>query len=88
MTIHSGLGPGLLERIYEFRLAHELSKRGLEVRRPVAVPLRFDGPMFEEGYRIDLLVKEPVVIEIKALESILPVHRFPTQICRRACLRR
>jgi GxxExxY protein len=75
MTIHSELGPGLLERIYEFCLAHELSKRGLEVRRQVAVPLRYDCLAFEEGYRIDLLVKELVVIEINALESILPDHR-------------
>ncbi len=72
--IHTQLGPGLLETVYEVALAHELKKRGLRVRRQVPVPIEFDGLKFDEGFRIDLLVEETVVAEIKSVERDHPVH--------------
>jgi GxxExxY protein len=72
--IHTQLGPGLLETVYEVTLAHELRKRGLRVRRQVPVPIEFDGLKFDEGFRIDLLVEESVVVEIKSVERNHPVH--------------
>lgn len=74
IRVHSKLGPGLLESAYETCLHHELSRAGLKVRSQVGVPLVYDGVRLETGYRIDLLVEDTVVVEIKALEGILPVH--------------
>ncbi|MGL4511827.1 MAG: GxxExxY protein [Lacipirellulaceae bacterium] len=73
--IHTTLGPGLLESVYEAVLSRELALRGRTVRRQVPVPIVYDGEIFEEGYRIDLLVDDLVVVEIKSVESILPVHK-------------
>lgn len=75
MMVHSALGPGLLESAYEFCLAHELSKRGLDVRKQVSIPIVYDELTIENGYRIDLLANELVVVELKAIESVTPVHR-------------
>jgi len=75
MKVHSVLGPGLLETAYEACLAHEISKRALCVRRQVSLPLRYDDLLVENAYKIDLLVAECVVVEVKAQEAILPVHR-------------
>lgn len=75
MKVHSAVGPGLLEGAYEVCLAHELTKQGLSVRRQVLIPIRYDELVIDNGYRIDLLVDERVVVELKALETILPVHR-------------
>ena len=72
--IHQQLGPGLLETVYEVILAHELRKRGLRVRRPVPVPVEYDGLKFDEGFRLDLLVEEAVIVEIKSVEKNHPVH--------------
>jgi GxxExxY protein len=72
---HSALGPGLLESAYERCLAHELAKRGLQIREQVSIPLHYDERVIENGYRIDLLVNELVVVDLKAVETILPVHR-------------
>ena len=72
--IHTQLGPGLLESVYEVILARELEKRGFRVRRQVSVPIEFDGVKFDEGFRIDLLVEELVVVEIKSVERNHPVH--------------
>ena len=72
--IHTQLGPGLLETVYEVSVAHELTKRGLGVRRQVPGRIEFDGLKFVEGFRIDLLVEESVVAEIKSLERNHPVH--------------
>ncbi|MGH7620200.1 MAG: GxxExxY protein [Gemmatimonadaceae bacterium] len=74
MTVHSVLGPGLLEAAYQVCLAHELRKRGLVVRREVRVPVRYDGVVLDVAYRIDLLVEECVVVEIKVVSKIIPVH--------------
>jgi GxxExxY protein len=72
--IHTGLGPGLLEAVYEVTLAHELRKRGLRVRRQVPVPIEFDGLQFDEGFRMDLLVEESIIVEIKSVEKNHPLH--------------
>ena len=75
MTVHSAVGPGLLESAYELCLTHELAKRGLHVRNQVCIPINYDGMLIENGYRLDLLVEEMVVVELKSVETIPPVHR-------------
>lgn len=75
MKVHSTLGPGLLESAYELCLAHELAKQGLTVRKQLSIPIRYDDLTIDHGYRIDLLVNDRVVVELKALEAVLPVHR-------------
>jgi GxxExxY protein len=74
LKVHSALGPGLLESVYEICLAHELTKRGYKVRRQVEVPVIYDGIRFDTGFRLDLLVDDLVIIEIKAVEDEHPVH--------------
>jgi GxxExxY protein len=71
--IHKSIGPGLLEKIYEICLAHELRKAGLDVKRQVTIPIQYDGICFDEGLRLDLLVEDRVVIEIKSVEQVNPV---------------
>ena len=72
--IHTNLGPGLLESVYEAVLAYELTKRGVVVRRQVPIPIRHEGLSFEEGFRADLLAGESVVVELKSVETLAPVH--------------
>ena len=72
--VHKTLGPGLLESAYEHCLAHELKKRGLEIRRQVVKPIVYDDIELEEGYRIDMLVNGVIVLELKAVETITPTH--------------
>jgi len=74
IRVHTELGPGLLESIYEAVLAHELVKLGHSVRRQQPMPIVYDGLVFEEGYRIDILVDDLVVVEIKSVEALAPVH--------------
>ncbi|KAF2509839.1 GxxExxY protein [Flavobacterium foetidum] len=71
--VHKQLGPGLLERVYEVCLAHEVSKAGLDVKRQVDIPIFYDGIEFSEGLRLDLLIEDSIIIEIKAVEQINPV---------------
>lgn len=71
--VHKQLGPGLLERVYEVCLAHEIVKAGLDVKRQVDVPIFYDGIEFSEGLRLDLLIEDSIIIEIKAVEQINPV---------------
>ena len=73
-AVHSTLGPGLLEHVYEVCFCHELVKRGLSYRRQVVVPIVYDGIRFDEGLRLDVLVEESVVCELKAVETVLRVH--------------
>lgn len=73
--VHSALGPGLLESAYEACLAWELRESGLMVRAQVAVPLVYKGVNLDVGYRLDLLVEELVVIEIKAVDALAPIHQ-------------
>jgi len=72
-AVHSALGPGLLEKIYEVCFCHELAKKGLKFKRQVAVPVVYDGIRFDEGLRIDVLVEELVICELKAIEQTNPV---------------
>ena len=73
--IHKTLRPGLLESVYEVVLAYELRKRGLKVERQLPVQVVYDGICFEEGYRLDLLVEDKVIVEIKSIETLTPVHK-------------
>lgn len=75
IAVHDALGPGLLESAYRLCLVHELRGRGLAVRTEVTMPLRYRGVRLQEAYRLDLLVGELVVVEIKALPAVRPVHR-------------
>jgi GxxExxY protein len=72
--VHSALGPGLFEHVYEVILAHELRKQNLEVARQVPIPIVYDGIEFEEGYRADLIVERSIIVELKSVEELLPVH--------------
>jgi len=74
MRVHSVLGPGLLEGAYEACLAHELRTRGHRVRTQVPVPVRYAGVELELAYRLDLLVEEHVVVEVKTVTRLLPIH--------------
>ncbi|MBV9108624.1 MAG: GxxExxY protein [Gemmatimonadetes bacterium] len=74
LQIHRRLGPGLFESVYEAILARELERRGLPVQRQVPVRLEYDGLTFDEAFRADLIVAERVVIELKSLDSLAPVH--------------
>ncbi|UZD22257.1 GxxExxY protein [Algoriphagus halophytocola] len=72
--IHRELGPGLLESIYERVLIHELKKSGLKVASQVFIPFKWDNITFENGYRADLIVEEKVIVEIKSVQVLAPVH--------------
>ncbi len=77
-TVHKTLGPGLLERVYEICFCHELSKRGLAYARQVSVPVVYDGIVFEEALRLDVLVENLVICELKAVEIMQPL--FTAQV--------
>jgi len=72
--IHTTLGPGLLESVYEAVLQRELIRRGLKVRRQVPVPIRYEDMEFDEGFRADLIVEDCIVVELKSAEQLAPVH--------------
>jgi GxxExxY protein len=72
--VHTGLGPGLLESVYEAVLARELERRGLWVRRQVPIPVVWDDLQFDEGFRADLIVEDKVIVELKSVEWTMPVH--------------
>ena len=74
MKVHSALGPGLLESAYEACLEYELTRRGVAVNTQVSMPVRYAGVQLDIGYRLDLLVGDKVVVEIKAVEKLLPLH--------------
>ncbi|ABK99716.1 conserved hypothetical protein [Pelobacter propionicus DSM 2379] len=73
--IHTTLGPGLLESVYESVLTHELQQRGLFVARQKALPIIYDGMVLDEGFRADLVVEDLVIVELKSVETIAPVHK-------------
>lgn len=75
LRVHEALGPGLLEAVYEHCLAHELSSRGLRVQRQVQVPITYRGAELDTGFRLDLLVQECVIVEVKAVDALLPIHQ-------------
>ena len=74
LRIHRELGPGLLESVYEAVLARALERRGLRASRQQAVRFEYDGMLFDEGFRVDLLVEACVVVELKSIERLAPVH--------------
>jgi GxxExxY protein len=74
MEVHKALGPGLLESAYEECLAHELYSSGLRFARQMPLPILYKGIRLDCGYRLDLVVDEQVVIELKSIESVLPIH--------------
>ena len=75
LKVHKALGPGLLESVYERVLSHELQKRGLEVNVQVVVPIIYEGMVFNEAFRADLIVENKVIVELKSVENVQPVHK-------------
>ena len=74
MKVHSALGPGLLESAYEACLAYELRKSGFDVKTQVELPVIYEGVRIDLGYRIDILVNDLVIVELKCVEKLAPVH--------------
>ena len=74
IEVHRALGPGLLESTYEQCLCHELSLQNIEFRRQVELPVRYKAVQLDCGYRIDVLVEDRVVVELKSVERVLPIH--------------
>jgi len=79
IAVHRGLGPGLLETVYEIVLAHELLKRGLDVDRQVPVSIDYDGIRFDEGFRADLIIEGKVILELKSVEKVTAAHKKQIQ---------
>ena len=75
LELHRNLGPGLLETVYEVTLARALERRGLAVQRQVSVPIEYQGETFSEGFRADLIVGDLVIVELKSIERVAPVHK-------------
>ena len=75
LRVHTRLGPGLLESCYEACLAYELTQRGLRVQTQVLQPVIYDAVRIDVGYKLDLVVQESVIVELKAVETILPIHK-------------
>jgi GxxExxY protein len=73
--IHTTLGPGLLESVYEAVLDFELQRRGLQVARQIGLPVNYEGVKLELGFRIDLIINNKLIIEVKSVESLAPVHK-------------
>jgi GxxExxY protein len=74
VKVHMRLGPGLLESAYEACLVHELAKRGIAFRQQVPMPVRYDELLINVGYRLDIVVEEKIILELKAVEALLPIH--------------
>ena len=75
MKVHTALGPGLLESAYAACLRHELIKRGLSVISEVPLAVVYDGIKLDAGYRLDMVVEDTVVVELKAIEALAPIHQ-------------
>jgi len=71
--VHRELGPGLLEKIYETCFCHELGKKGIDFKRQVNLPVHYDGYIFDEGLRLDVLVEDQIICELKAVETVNPL---------------
>jgi GxxExxY protein len=74
LKVHTKLGPGLLESVYEHALAAELRKKGYDVRRQVGIPVEYEGDTLEMGFRLDLLIENLVIVEVKSVEALADVH--------------
>jgi GxxExxY protein len=75
IKVHRALGPGMLESAYEACLFYELHKAGLKVEKQVVLPINYDGVIIDAGYRIDLFVENEVIVELKAVDKIHPIHK-------------
>lgn len=75
IQVHRSLGPGLFESVYERIMAYELEKRSLSVATQVPVPIRYDAMIFDEGFRADIMVNDLVILELKSISKLAPVHR-------------
>ncbi len=75
MRVHSELGPGLLESAYEACMIHELQTRAVRVRNQVEQPILYNGCLIDVGYRLDLLVEEIVIVELKSVDVLAPIHK-------------
>jgi GxxExxY protein len=75
LKVHKALGPGLMESAYEHCLVHELQARGLSVKRQVPLPIVYDGMKLDAGYRLDLLIEESLIIELKAVDMLTRLHK-------------
>jgi len=73
-NVHKGLGPGLLESTYEVCLEYELLQKGLKVQRQVGLPVVYNDVRLDAGYRIDLLIEDKVIVELKSVEALAPIH--------------
>ncbi len=73
--IHTNLGPGLLESVYEVVLARELTDRGLNIKRQIAIPIEWKNITFDEGFRADLIIENKVLVELKSVQKTSPVHQ-------------
>ncbi len=73
-AVHSALGPGLLESVYEKCLAYELDKRGIKHKTQLEVPIKYDGHCIDANLRIDLLVESQLIVELKSVDQLLPIH--------------
>jgi GxxExxY protein len=74
IKVHRTLGPGLLESTYEVCLVHELKKAGLKAERQVELPVFYDGIQLDAGYKLDILVEDTIILELKSVENLLPIH--------------
>jgi GxxExxY protein len=74
MKVHSALGPGLLENAYEACLKYELEERGMQVKQQIGLPLKYEGIQIDLGYRLDLLIENEVIVELKAVDKLMPIH--------------
>ena len=74
IRVHTALGPGLLESVYETIMAANLMRAGLKVERQKPIPIEFEGMMFREGFRADLVVEDRLLIEVKSVERLAPIH--------------
>ena len=74
IKVHSELGPGLLESVYEAAICHELSKRGLQYKKQLGIPVFYDNVKMDIGFRADIFVEDKVIVEVKSIETLIPVH--------------
>jgi len=75
IAVHKALGPGIFEAVYEAVLAHELKKHGLKVERQVPISIEYDGIKFDEGFRVDIIIENKVILELKSVESVTKAHK-------------
>jgi GxxExxY protein len=75
LKIHSAIGPGVLESVYQTCLLHELQQCGLTVKSQVALPVVYENLRLDSGYRIDLIVEDKIIVELKCVETLLPIHK-------------